>query len=179
MTNEEERLIAECRIAVIGTSDFIDSIKTELQKSGFNHISIFSEKFTKSDTDSADIIAEYAGDGQSIIKEDMAVPIIYPFDFVDGAGAVVIMPGDDNELRRKDNMRLWSAEYCAGYCAFWNVEGCDWLMSALQAIKDGEKDTAALKTAALICARIATNIAVGRKVKHFPRFYLYSEKNKP
>ena len=31
---------------------------------------------------------------------------------------------------------------------------------------------AALKTAAHICARIAANIAVGREVKHFPRFYL-------
>ena len=69
-------------------------------------------------------------------------------------------------------MRQWVAEYMLGYCAFWNVEGCDWLHDALPAIKENKTSEAAMKTAAYMCARIAANIAVGRDVKRYPRFYL-------
>lgn len=173
MTSEEKRLIADCRIMVIGASDFIDSVKAELHKSGFKSISIISALDELPDMDFTDMVAEYVGEGRScIIKEEAKIPIIYPFDFVEGAGAIVIMPGDDNELQHKDNMRLWAAEYMAGYCAFWNVEGCEWLQLALPAIREGKTSEATQGTAAHICARIAANIAVGRNVKHFPRFYL-------
>lgn len=172
MTTDEKRLIADCRIMVIGASDFIDNVNAELIKSGFSSISIVSSLQAQADLASADMVAECVGEGRYCIKEELMIPIIYPFDFVDGAAAIVIMPGDDNELQRKDNMRLWAAEYMAGYCAFWNVEGCDWLQTALQSISAGKNSDAALRTAAHICARIAANIAVGRKVKHFPRFYL-------
>lgn len=40
MTNEEKRLITDCRIMVIGVSDFIDCVKADLIKSGFKSISI-------------------------------------------------------------------------------------------------------------------------------------------
>lgn len=172
MTSEEKHLIADCRIMVIGTTDFIDNVKAELQKSGFKSVSIVAAMDSKPGTGSFDMIAEYAGNAASSFKGDIMIPIIYPFDFVEGAGAIVVMPGDDNELQRRDDVRLWAAEYMAGYCAFWNVEGCDWLLSALPAIREGKTSEAAQRTAAHICARIAANIAVGRKVKHFPRFYL-------
>ncbi len=172
MTSEEKSLIADCRIMVIGVSDFIDCVKAELDKSGFKSINIVSVSDGQTITDSIDMIAEYAGNESSCVSANAAIPIIYPFDFVKGAGAIVIMPGNDNELQSKDNMRLWSAEYMAGYCAFWNVEGCDWLQTALSAIRKGETSDKAMRTASHICARIATNIAVGREVKHFPRFYL-------
>lgn len=118
------------------------------------------------------MVAEYAGEACTHFKGNATIPIIYPFDFVDGAGAIVVMPGDDNELHGKANARLWAAEYMDGYCAFWNMEGCDWLQSALPKIREGNTSVAAQRTAAHICARIAANIAVGREVKHFPRFYL-------
>lgn len=51
---------------------------------------------------------------------------------------------------------------------------CDWLEQSLPAIREGITEETAQKTAAHICARIAANIAVGREVKHFPRFYLCS-----
>lgn len=181
MTTDEKRLIADCRIRVIGASDFIDNVNAELIKSGFSSISIVSSLQAQADLASADMVAECVGEGRDCIKEELMIPIIYPFDlipiiypfdFVDGAAAIVIMPGDDNELQRKDNMRLWAAEYMAGYCAFWNVEGCDWLQTALQSISAGKNSDAALRTATHICARIAANIAVGRKVRHFPRFYI-------
>ncbi len=56
-------------------------------------------------------------------KGNAAIPITYPFDFVDGAGAIVVMPGDDNELHGKANARLWAAGYMAGYCAFLEYGG--------------------------------------------------------
>lgn len=172
MTREEKRLIADCRIMVIGVSDFIDCVKAELDKSGFKSMNIVSGNDVHTEIGLVDMVAEYTGEAYTHVKGNAAIPIIYPFDFVDGAAAIVIMPGDDNELQRKDNIRLWAAEYMAGYCAFWNVEGCDWLQTALQSISAGKNSDGALRTAAHICARIAANIAVGRKVKHFPRFYL-------
>ena len=172
MTTDEKRLIADCRVMIIGTSDFIDYVKAELYRSGFKFINIVSENDVLTEIGPVDMVAEYAGEACTHINGNAAIPIIYPFDFVDGAGAIVIMPGDDNELQRKDNMRLWAAEYMAGYCAFWNVEGCDWLQTALQSISAGKNSDGALRTAAHICAPIAANIAVGREVKHFPRFYL-------
>lgn len=172
MTSEEKRMIADCQIMVIGVSDFIDCVKAELIKSGFKSISIISALEELPDMDFTDMAAEYVGAGRSCIKEEVKIPVIYPFDFVEGAGAIVIKPGDDNELQRKDNMRLWVAEYMAGYCAFWNVEGCEWLQFALPAIREAKTSDVAQRTAAHICAKIAANIAVGRNVKHFPRFYL-------
>lgn len=172
MTNEEKRLIADCRVMIIGALDFIDNVKAELYRSGFKSINIVSGNDVHTEIGTVDMVAEYVGAGRICIKEEVKIPIIYPFDFVNGAGAIVIMPGDDNELQHKDNLRLWVAEYMAGYCAFWNVEGCEWLQLALPAIRKAKTSDAAQRTAAHICARIAANIAVGRNVKHFPRFYL-------
>lgn len=172
MTSEEKRLIADCWVMIIGTSDFIDYVKAELYRSGFKPINIVSENDVLTEIGPVDMVAEYAGEACTHINGNAAIPIIYPFDFVDGAGAIVVMPGDDNELRGKANARLWAAEYMSGYCAFWNVEGCDWLQSALHKIWEGKTSETAKRTAAHICARIAANIAVGREVKHFPRFYL-------
>lgn len=172
MTREEKRLIADCRIMVIGVSDFIDCVKAELDKSGFKSMNIVSGNDVHTEIGLVDMVAEYTGEAYTHVKGNAAIPIIYPFDFVEGAGAIIIMPGDDNELHGKANARLWAAEYMAGYCAFWNVAGCDWLQTALPAIRKGETSDKAMRTAAHICARIAANIAVGRNVKHFPRFYL-------
>ena len=49
------------------------------------------------------IISEYGGNISSRLMPEMfSAPIIYPFDFVSGAGAMVIMPGDDrNCLHRR------------------------------------------------------------------------------
>lgn len=173
MTSEEKRLIADCRIMIIGASDFIDYVKAELYRSGFKSINIVSGNDANTGIETVDMVAEYSGEVSTHVKGNAAIPIIYPFDFVDGAGAIVVMPGDDNELHGKANARLWAAEYMAGYCAFWNMEGCDWLQSVLPQIREGKTSEEAQRTAAHICARIAVNIAVGREVKHFPRFYLY------
>ena len=172
MTSEEKQLIADCRVMVIGASDFIDCVKAELNMSGFKTVNIVSGNDGRTGIGAVDMIAEYMGEAGSCVNDNITIPIIYPFDFVEGAGAIVIMPGDDSELLRKNNVRLWAAEYMTGYCAFWNVEGCEWLQLALPEIREAKTSEAAQRTATHICARIAANIAVGRNVKHFPRFYL-------
>lgn len=172
MTSEERRRIAGCRIAVVGACEFIDSIKAELQQLGFESIQIISRSDKMPMPSNVDVIAENVNEGSSYFSKDVTIPIILPFDFVNGAGAIVVMPDDDRDILDQPDLRLWAANYMAGYCAFWNVEGCEWLRDSLPDIRNGLTRHAALKTATHICARIAANIAVGREVKHFPRFYL-------
>lgn len=172
MTSEERRRIADCRIAVVGATEFIDSIRTELQQLGFESIQIISRSDKMPMPSNVDVIAENVNEGSSYFSKDVTIPIILPFDFVNGAGAIVVMPDDDRDILDKPDLRLWAVNYMAGYCAFWNVEGCEWLRASLPDIRNGLTSHAALKTATHICARIAANIAVGREVKYFPRFYL-------
>ncbi len=171
MTSEEKRRIADCRNAVVGANEFIDSIKTELQQLGFESIQIISTS-DEEPIINIDVIAENVNEGSSCLSKAATVPLILPFDFVNGAGAIVVMPEDERDLLCKPELRQWAATYMAGYCAFWNIDGCEWLRDSLPDIRNGLTSHAALKNAAHICARIAANIAVGREVKHFPRFYL-------
>lgn len=172
MTSEEKRRIANCRIAVVGATEFIDSIKAELQQLGFGAIQIISSYDKQPAISNIDIIAENVNYGSSSMSKVTDIPLILPFDFVNGAGTIVVMPDDERDMLCKPDLRQWAATYMAGYCAFWNVDGCEWLRDSLSDIKNGVTSGAALKTATHICARIAANIAVGRDVKHFPRFYL-------
>ena len=172
MTSEKKCRIADCQIAVIGTIKSIDCIKAELKQPGFKHIHIISPSDEMTMPGKVDIIVENVNEGNSCLSKDATIPLILSFDFVNGAGAIVVMPYDEKDMLRKPKFRQWAATYMAGYCAFWNVEGCDWLRDSLSDIRNGVTSSAALKTAAHICARIAANIAVGREVKHFPRFYL-------
>ena len=173
MTNEERDLIKECRIMVVGTDTFVAYLKSELKSIGFSNIVVENDADCQKSITTINIISEYGGNISSRLVSDMfSVPIIYPFDFVGGAGAMVIMPGDDKDLLAQTDLRLWAAEYISGYCAFWNMEGYDWLGKALPEIKAGVINESAQRLAAHICARIAANIAVGREVKHFPRFYI-------
>ena len=156
---------------IVGKGEFITYIKDELAKLDFCKIAeveigeIINEQNTG-------ILIEYTGYGLSQSCDIGDIPVIYPFDFVDGAGAIVVFPKDERDWLEKQDVRQWTAEYMSGYCAFWNVEGCDWLHNALPAIKENKTSEAAMKTAAYICARIAANIAVGRDVKRYPHFYL-------
>lgn len=172
MTSEEKRRIADCRIAVVGATEFIDSIKAELQQLGFESIQIIFSSDKQPAISNFDVIAENVNEGCSCMSEVTDIPLILPFDFVNGAGAIVVMPDDERDMLCKPDLRQWAATYMAGYCAFWNINGCEWLRDSLSDIRNGVTSGAALKTAARICARIAANIAVGREVKHFPRFYL-------
>lgn len=172
MTSEDKRRIAACRVGVVGPAEFIRSIAGELRHLGFVAVEAFSSGCGEAETVAADIVVEYIGEGSSRRTKAIDLPLILPFDFVDGAGAIVVMPGDSTELFGRPRLRQWAAEYMAGYSAFWNIKGCDWLSAALPLINEGITSAGAMKTAALVCARIVANIAVGRQVKRFPRFYL-------
>lgn len=171
MTGEEKQLIKDCRIMIVGKGEFITYIKEELGKLGFSNIADVSINEIINNHNTR-ILIEYTGVGSAKSGDIGDIPKIYPYDFVDGAGAIVLFPGDDRSWLEKQNVRQWAAEYISGYCAFWNVDGCDWLHDALPKIKENRTSEAALKTAAYMCARIAANIAVGRDVKRYPRFYL-------
>lgn len=156
---------------IVGKDDFITYIKEELGKLDFCNIEEVETGEIINGQDTG-ILIEYTRAGISQTSDMNSIPVIYPFDFVDGAGAIVVFPGYDRNWLEKQNIRQWAAEYISGYCAFWNVEGCDWLLDALPAIKENKTSEAAIKTAAYICARIAANIAVDRDVKRYPHFYL-------
>ncbi len=174
MTDEERYIIKESRVMVIGTPHFTRYVLPELERIGFRDIQTGCDLVALAELSHVNIIAEYGGNGESCLKhlKEIKTPVICPFDFVRGAGAMVIIPHDDRELLAQPDLRLWAAEYISGYCAFWNMGGCDWLGEALPEIKAGVINESAQRLAAHICARIAANIAVGREVKHFPRFYL-------
>lgn len=172
MTSEEKQMIKECPVILSGTDTFIKYIKEELKQIGFEKIILNDADWRIFNANSQGIIIEYTGDGSSEAGDACDIPVIFPFDFVDGAGAIVVFPEDERVWLEKQNVRQWAAEYMSGYCAFWNVEGGDWLHDALPTIKGNITNKDAMKTAAHICARIAANIAVGRDVKRYPRFYL-------
>ena len=130
MTTEEKRQIADCRIAVAGATEFIGSVRTELQQLGFEAIQIISPS-DEEPIINTDVIAENVNDGSSCLSKDATIPLILPFDFVNGAGAIVVMPEDERDMLRKPNLRQWAATYMAGYCAFWNIDGYEWLRYSL------------------------------------------------
>lgn len=98
MTSEEKRRIAECRIAVIGTIEFIGSVKTELQQLGFESIQIITPSDEMPTPSNIDIIVESVNEGSSCLSKDATIPLIFPFDFVNGAGAIVVMPEDERDM---------------------------------------------------------------------------------
>lgn len=116
---------------VIGTDTFVAYLKSELKSIGFSNIVVGNDTDYQKNSTTINIISKYGGNENShFVSDIVSVPIIYTFDFVRGAGAIVIMPGDDKEVLAQTDLRLWAAEYMSGYCAFWNMEGCDWLGEA-------------------------------------------------
>lgn len=171
MTSEEKRRIADCRIAVIGTTEFIDNAKAELEQLGFESIHIISPG-EECSIINIDVIVENVNEGSPYMSKVTEIPLILSLDLVNGAGAIVVMPDDERDVLCKPDLRQWTATYMAGYCAFWNIDGCEWLRESLSDLRNGMTSNAALKTAVHICARIAANIAVRHEVKHYPRFYM-------
>lgn len=97
---------------------------------------------------------------------------IYAFDFLNGAGAIVVTPEDEEELLSKPNLRKWMVYYTAGYCAFWQIENWDWLYEAVDRVVKGELSESGIKTAKYMCEKLTEKINAGREVDHFPKFYL-------
>lgn len=169
MTSEEKNKIESCRIKIVGMGEFADAINTALRKVGFHDIK--DNRYAEASTGAADIAVDLAMNGISA-RLGGKLPVVYPFDLIEGGAAMVVLPDDKVEFEARGDVRLCAAKYMSGYCAFWNIDNSDWLRVVLPRIEQGEQSVKAQQTAACICARILANIAVGRDVKHFPRFYL-------
>ena len=97
---------------------------------------------------------------------------IYAFDFINGAGAVVVSPEDVAEFEAKPDIRKWMVYYTAGYCAFWQIENWEWLYEAVDRVVNGELSDSGIKTAKYMCDKLKEEINAGREVDRFPKFYL-------
>ena len=97
---------------------------------------------------------------------------IYAFDFINGAGAVVVSPEDVAELEAKPDLRKWMVYYTAGYCAFWQIENWEWLYEAVDRIVKGELSDSGIKTAEYMCEKLREKINSGQEVDIYPKFYL-------
>ena len=97
---------------------------------------------------------------------------IYAFDFINGAGAVVVSPEDVVELEEKPDLRKWMVYYTAGYCAFWQIENWEWLYESVDRVVNGEFSDSGIKTAKYMCDKLKEEINAGREVDRFPKFYL-------
>lgn len=164
MTTEEKQKIKDCRILIVGYGILSELISDELKYIGFCRIRQSDDLLNTADFD----IAIVVNTGQATAS----IPILYPFDFIKGGAVIAVLPGDIMNVPENTDARVWAAKYMIGYSAFWNTGNCEWLREALQDIRNGSTSEKAQRTAAIICARISANIAVGRDVKHFPRFYL-------
>lgn len=85
---------------IVGKGEFITYINEELRKLDFCKIAeieigeIINEQNTG-------ILVEYTGAGISQSSDISSIPVIYPFDFIEGAGAIVLFPGDDRSWLEK------------------------------------------------------------------------------
>ena len=102
---------------IVGKGDFITYIKDELGKLGFRDMADVAMSEINNEQNNW-ILIEYTGDGSAESGNMSDIPMIYPFDFIEGAGAIVLFPGDDRSWLDKSNLRVWAADYMSGYCAF-------------------------------------------------------------
>ncbi|MCH5243226.1 MAG: hypothetical protein J1F67_12560 [Muribaculaceae bacterium] len=111
---------------------------------------------------------------KGIVIEELKEPQlkIYAFDFINGAGAVVVSPEDVAELEEKPDLRKWMVYYTAGYCAFWQIENWEWLFETVDRVVNGELSDSGIKTAKYMCDKLKEEINGGREVDRFPKFYL-------
>ena len=94
---------------IVGKCDFITYIKEELRKLDFCKIAKVEIGEIINGQNNG-ILIECTGTGLSQTSDIGDIPVIYPFDFVDGAGAIVVFPEDERDWLGKQNMRQWAAE---------------------------------------------------------------------
>ncbi len=176
MTNEEREAIRRYNIFISGTPEFEENLENELRKIGFTDIHQLPSEIENSISDEACIFIKLVFDDKGIILKNIRQnnnhALIYLFDFIEGAGAIVLFSHNFEDLIIDKNTRYDMAKYISGYNAFWNIETNSWLTKVLDKISHGSKNDDTLKTAAYLGAKIAANIATGRDVKIYPRFYL-------
>ena len=94
---------------------------------------------------------------------------IYAFDFINGAGAIVVSPEDIAELEAKSDLRKWMVYYTV---ACWQIENWEWLYEAVNRVVKGELSDSGSKTAKYVCDKLREKINSGQEVDIYPKFYL-------
>lgn len=150
-------MISRCRIAINGDSWAAGYVAALAEGCGLQVV----------DT-SPDIII----DTSSNVRRS-TVTVIYPVDILKCAAALAVLPEDDMSCIEGAG-RCGLARYIAGYNIFWQVEEDIVWDELLARVAAGETSADAMRLAALMSVRVATRSAVGRSIKHMPRFYLAS-----
>lgn len=157
MTDYEQQMISRCRIAVTGDSCRAAVIAAMAADLGLQIVNT-----------SPDIIIDASTD-----VHRSAVPVIYPVDLLEYAAVLTVLPGYDISCIEGSG-RGGLARYIAGYNIFWQVEEDIVWDELLARVGAGETSADAMRLAAMMSVSVAARIAVGRSIKHMPRFYLAS-----
>lgn len=175
MTAEDRDAVEKYYIYISGTSEFLELLKQELSEIGFLDIREISDnEIYEDDKNSISIELVYGNEITTKIFHlfDNCHALIFLYDFITGAGAVVLFPGSFPDLIPNELSRHALAKYISGYCAFWNMENNNLSTETLKEICSDKRNNNSMKLAAELGAKIAANIATCRKVKSYPRFYL-------
>lgn len=111
------------------------------------------------------------------------IPVLHPYNLGWGGLVAVIMPNglslETIAKRGKDFNEVAMVEYVSGYLKFWNKPQ-SWIDDIVSEYK-AEKETLpppqlsiASWTVAAMCTHLLFNLAIGKEVRSFPKFYLSS-----
>ena len=119
------------------------------------------------------------------ICSEKQIPVLHPYNFGWAGFVTVVKPGNHQlvELLKEDEdakgFELRMAEYVSRYNAFWNTP-VSWLEKTIEAYRaeGGVLPPPQLSVASWItaghCVNAMFNLATGKEVKYFPKFYLSS-----
>jgi molybdopterin/thiamine biosynthesis adenylyltransferase len=111
-----------------------------------------------------------------------AIPVLHPYNFGWGGFLSVVTPDSLPLSQLSDDLQsfeLRMAEYVSGYSCFWNMPQ-EWLEKIIRAYRKEENAASppqlavASWIAAGYCVNVMYNLATGKQVKIFPKFYLSS-----
>lgn len=119
------------------------------------------------------------------ICSEKQIPVLHPYNFGWAGFVTVVKPGNHQlvELLKEGEdakgFELRMAEYVSRYNAFWNTP-VSWLEKTIEAYRaeGGVLPPPQLSVASWItaghCVNAMFNLATGKEVKYFPKFYLSS-----
>lgn len=118
---------------------------------------------------------------------EAGIPVLHPYNFGWGAFLTIVKPGGyqlQEICESYEGFELKMAQYVARYCMFWNIP-LNWLEKVIDAYnrEPGNNPPPQLAVASWIvaghCVNAMFDIATGRSVKYFPKFYFSSLRNDP
>jgi molybdopterin/thiamine biosynthesis adenylyltransferase len=112
------------------------------------------------------------------------IPVLHPYNLGWGGFVTVVKPDTPplSSLTKGDftDFELKMADYVCGYSAFWNIPENRWINRIVEAYRTEQETLSPPQLsigswlAAGICTKVIVDLALGREVKTYPKFYLYS-----